>query len=209
MTPVAFITTCGSRSTASSSRGRSPRAPQLDPADKRLAVEVEDHPLDYGDFEGTIPAGEYGGGTVMLWDRGFWLPDGKVDPAQALRAGNSNSRSPCKLKGGWVLVRMQPKGASGKRHNWLLIKHRDGFEREDDRSLLARDRSVASGRSMQQIADGKGHGPKPFMAAGEQRPIRAPNGSAEYRQRGRATSEPPHARGHGPQEVLMRRSARF
>ena len=74
-----------------------------------------------------------------------------------------------KLKGGWVLVRMQPKGASGKRHNWLLIKHRDGFERQGDSSLLARDRSVASGRSMQQIADGKGHGPKPFMAAGEQR----------------------------------------
>ena len=146
------------------------KGPSLDPADKRLAVEVEDHPLDYGDFEGTIPAGEYGGGTVMLWDRGFWLADGKVDPAQALHAGELKfSLAGKKLKGGWVLVRMQPKGASGKRHNWLLIKHRDGFERQGDSSLLARDRSVASGRSMQQIADGKGHGPKPFMAAGEQR----------------------------------------
>ena len=168
------------------------KGPSLDPADKRLAVEVEDHPLDYGDFEGTIPTGEYGGGTVMLWDRGFWLPDGKVDPAQALRAGELKfALAGKKLKGGWVLVRMQPKGAPGKRHNWLLIKHRDGFERESDSSLLARDRSVASGRSMQQIADGKGHGPKPFVAAGEERsdPAR-PMDQQEYRQRGRATSQP-------------------
>src|SRR4029077_442705 len=94
------------------------KGPSLDPADKRLAVEVEDHPLDYGDFEGTIPAGEYGGGTVMLWDRGFWLPDGKVDPGQALRAGELKfSLAGKKLKGGWVLVRMQPKGGAGKRHN--------------------------------------------------------------------------------------------
>jgi bifunctional non-homologous end joining protein LigD len=146
------------------------KGPSLDPADKRLAVEVEDHPLDYGDFEGTIPAGEYGGGTVMLWDRGFWLPEGKVDPARALSAGELKfALAGNKLKGGWVLVRMRPKDARGKRHNWLLIKHRDGFEREGDSALLARDRSVASGRSMQQIAAGKGRGPKPFMEAGEQR----------------------------------------
>jgi bifunctional non-homologous end joining protein LigD len=146
------------------------KGPSLDPADKRLAVEVEDHPLAYGDFEGTIPAGEYGGGTVMLWDRGFWRPEGKGDPAQALRAGELKFLlAGKKLKGGWVLVRMQAKARDGARHNWLLIKHRDGFEREGDAALLARDRSVASGRSMQQIAAGKGRGPKPFMAAGEQR----------------------------------------
>ena len=145
------------------------KVPSLDPADKRLAVEVEDHPLEYGDFEGTIPAGEYGGGTVMLWDRGFWRPEGEVDPAQALRAGELKfSLAGKKLKGGWVLVRMQAKARDGARHNWLLIKHRDGFEREADPALLARDRSVASGRSMQQIAAGKGRGPKPFMAAGGQ-----------------------------------------
>ncbi len=64
------------------------RGPSLDPADKRLAVEVEDHPLDYGDFEGTIPKGEYGGGTVMVWDRGFWLPEGDKPAAEALRDGD-------------------------------------------------------------------------------------------------------------------------
>jgi len=177
------------------------KGPSLDPADKRLAVEVEDHPLDYGDFEGTIPAGEYGGGTVMLWDRGFWLPDGKVDPAQALRAGELKfSLAGKKLKGGWVLVRMQPKGAPGKRHNWLLIKHRDGFEREGDSSLLARDRSVASGRSMQQIAGGKGHGPKPFMEAGEQRSdpraqwISKNTGKDDAQRPGRARARPRSAK---------------
>ena len=63
------------------------RGPSLDPHDKRLAVEVEDHPLDYGDFEGTIPKGQYGGGTVMLWDRGYWEPEGKKNPEQALVEG--------------------------------------------------------------------------------------------------------------------------
>ena len=140
------------------------KGPSLDPRDKRLAVEVEDHPLDYGDFEGTIPEGEYGGGTVMLWDRGFWRPDGSSDAAQALRRGELKFVvAGEKLKGGWVLVRLRQD--RGKRNNWLLIKHRDGFERQGDGSVLDRDRSVASGRSMQQIAQGKGRGPKPFMAA--------------------------------------------
>jgi bifunctional non-homologous end joining protein LigD len=140
------------------------KGPSLDPRDKRLAVEVEDHPLDYGDFEGTIPEGEYGGGTVMLWDRGFWRPEGRTDAAQALTQGELKFVvAGDKLKGGWVLVRLRQD--RGKRHNWLLIKHRDGFEREGDGSVLDADRSVASGRSMQQIAQGKGREPKPFMAA--------------------------------------------
>src|SRR5262252_7798644 len=140
------------------------KGPSLDPRDKRLAVEVEDHPLDYGDFEGTIPEGEYGGGTVMLWDRGFWRPEGSTNAAQALSRGELKFVvAGDKLKGGWVLVRLRQD--RGKRHNWLLIKHRDGFEREGDGSVLDADRSVASGRSMQQIAQGKGRGPKPFMAA--------------------------------------------
>ena len=84
------------------------RGPSLDPADKRLAVEVEDHPLDYGDFEGTIPKGEYGGGTVQLWDRGYWEPDGDGRPKRRLPAASSNSCSTAKrLHGGWVLVRMK------------------------------------------------------------------------------------------------------
>lgn len=141
------------------------RGPSLDPADKRLAVEVEDHPLDYGDFEGTIPKGEYGGGTVMLWDRGFWAPEDGVDPAKALRKGELKfTLAGEKLQGGWVLVRMRRDREGRKRNNWLLIKHRDGFEHESDtNALLAHDRSVASGRSMEAISGGKGRAPKGFM----------------------------------------------
>src|SRR5881397_755838 len=85
-----------------------PKGPSLDPDEKRLAMRTEDHPLDYGDFEGTIPQGEYGGGTVMLWDRGFWAPEDAADPRQALRKGELKFvLAGEKLKGGWVLVRMR------------------------------------------------------------------------------------------------------
>lgn len=143
------------------------RGPSDDPADKRLAVEVEDHPLDYGDFEGTIPAGEYGGGTVQLWDRGYWTPEGSKSPEEALRAGELKfSLDGKRLHGSWVLVRMRNDRNGGKRTNWLLIKHRDASARSDrGEALLGADRSVASGRSMQQIAAGKGKAPAPFMLA--------------------------------------------
>jgi bifunctional non-homologous end joining protein LigD len=143
------------------------RGPSLDPADKRLAVEVEDHPLDYGDFEGTIPKGEYGGGTVMLWDRGFWTPDGDADVDAALRRGELKfTLAGQKLQGSWVLVRIR-RDRDGKHNNWLLIKHRDAFTRKGDGdAALALEKSVASGRTMQQIAAGKGRGAKPFMTAG-------------------------------------------
>ena len=135
----------------------------LDPQDKRLAVETEDHPLDYGDFEGTIPKGEYGGGTVLLWDRGFWAADG--DAAKALRKGELKfTLAGEKLRGSWVLVRLRHDRERGKRTNWLLIKRHDGYESEGDNDrILAQDRSVASGRSMDEIAAGKGRSPKPFM----------------------------------------------
>ncbi len=145
------------------------KGPSCDPRDKRLAVEVEDHPLDYGDFEGTIPKGEYGGGTVMMWDRGFWMPEKEtLDVDAALRKGELKFVvAGDRLKGGWVLVRMKRReGERSKHKNWLLIKHRDEFACEDADALLAEDRSVASGRTMEQIADGKGRGAKPFMAAG-------------------------------------------
>jgi bifunctional non-homologous end joining protein LigD len=107
------------------------RGPSLDPSDKRLAVEVEDHPLDYGDFEGTIPQGEYGGGTVMLWDRGFWAPEGPGSIDTALRKGELKfTLAGKKLKGSWVLVRMKKDRNGGKRTNWLLIKHRDAYARD-------------------------------------------------------------------------------
>ena len=144
------------------------RGPSLDPHDKRLAVEVEDHPLEYGDFEGTIPDGEYGGGTVQLWDRGYWEPAGDKPPQEALAEGDFKFTLDGKrLHGGWVLVRMKHDRLGGKRTNWLLIKHRDDDAREGNGdAILAEDRSVASGRTMASIAAGKGRAPKPFMAAG-------------------------------------------
>jgi bifunctional non-homologous end joining protein LigD len=136
------------------------KGPSLDPRVKRLAVEVEDHPLDYGDFEGTIPRGEYGGGTVQLWDRGFWSPLPGQSAQSGLRAGNLKFvMAGRRLRGEWVLVRLKKDRDARKRNNWLLIKHRDG-----DRALAV-DRSIASGRSMAQIAAGKGAGPEPFMTA--------------------------------------------
>jgi bifunctional non-homologous end joining protein LigD len=140
------------------------RGPSLDPKDKRLAVEVEDHPLDYGDFEGTIPKGQYGGGTVMLWDRGYWYSD---DPQAGLKKGDLKfALDGEKLHGEWVLVRMHHDRSGGKRTNWLLIKHRDEYAREgSENDILDQDRSVASGRTMDEIAQGKGRGPTPFMTA--------------------------------------------
>src|SRR5450432_1954965 len=109
------------------------RGPSLDPHDKRLAVEVEDHPLDYGDFEGTIPKGQYGGGTVMLWDRGYWEPEGTRAAEQALAKGDFKFiLEGERLHGGFVLVRMANDRERGKRTNWLLIKHRDEFAVPDN-----------------------------------------------------------------------------
>ncbi|MBV8978074.1 MAG: DNA ligase D [Alphaproteobacteria bacterium] len=143
------------------------RGPSLDPHDKRLAVEVEDHPLDYGDFEGTIPKGQYGGGTVQLWDRGYWEPEGPRSPQDMLRKGELKfTLDGARLKGGWVLVRMRNDKFKSKRTNWLLIKHHDGYESADaTEPLMETDKSVASGRTMAQIAAGKGRKPKPFMRA--------------------------------------------
>jgi bifunctional non-homologous end joining protein LigD len=102
------------------------KVPSLDPAAKRLAVEVEDHPLDYGTFEGTIPQGEYGGGTVQLWDNGLWLPQGSATAQRALAEGHLKFvMNGERMKGGWALVRMKDEPARGRRkirHNWLLIK---------------------------------------------------------------------------------------
>jgi bifunctional non-homologous end joining protein LigD len=132
------------------------KVPSLDPATKRLAVEVEDHPLDYGTFEGTIPQGEYGGGTVQLWDRGRWKSQTGT-PQRDLEKGQLKIDLDGKrLKGGWALVRMRddPKRPGRKlRHNWLLIKERDGEARpgEPD-TLLDEDTSVKSGRTLEEIA---------------------------------------------------------
>jgi bifunctional non-homologous end joining protein LigD len=143
------------------------KGPSLNPADRRLAVEVEDHPLDYGDFEGTIPKGQYGGGTVMLFDRGYWEPEG--DPHAMLKKGDFKFRLEGeRLKGSFVLVRMKKRDFE-KKENWLLIKHHDEHERDTAGPVESELTSVASGRSMEEIAAGKGKGPTPFMKAGRAR----------------------------------------
>jgi bifunctional non-homologous end joining protein LigD len=142
------------------------RGPSLDPGEKRLAVEVEDHPLEYGDFEGTIPQGEYGGGTVMIWDRGYWAPESSEPPEQSLADGELKfALAGSKLSGSWVLVRLKPRHGE-KRNNWLLIKHRDSWATPGKDAIQKKDRSAASGRSMAQIAAGKGKAPTDFMTAG-------------------------------------------
>jgi bifunctional non-homologous end joining protein LigD len=127
-----------------------PKGPSLDPSVKRLATHVEDHPLDYAAFEGIIPAGEYGGGTVMVWDRGTWAPESE-DVDAALKKGELKFRLEGeKLKGSWVLVRTKGWGTS-TRSSWLLIKHRDDFASDED-VAEARPRSVVSNRLLTQIA---------------------------------------------------------
>ena len=128
-----------------------PKGPSYDTRDKRLAVHVEDHPIEYGGFEGTIPAGEYGGGTVMLWDRGTYEP--LVDFDEGLKAGSLKfALHGEKLAGRWALVRMKPRPGE-KSENWLLIKERDEFVRPSDEYdvLEALPDSVATGRTMDAI----------------------------------------------------------
>ncbi len=130
------------------------RGPSPDPSEKRLAVRTEDHPLDYGDFEGTIPKDEYGGGTVMLWDTGQWEPLGDV--AEGLDEGKLKFRLQGeRMTGGWTLVRMRPKKGE-TRENWLLIKERDAAASDDPDGLTEDfDTSVKTGRSMDEIAQGR------------------------------------------------------
>jgi bifunctional non-homologous end joining protein LigD len=172
------------------------RGPSLDPAEKRLAVEVEDHPLDYGDFEGTIPKGQYGGGTVMLWDRGYWEPENGGDPHEGLKKGDLKIvLAGERLKGSFVLVRMKRRERE-KHDNWLLIKHHDGWALEGQGDALVENEltSVASGRTMEEIAAGTGKGPKRFMTGKVRAPAnrvwQSKGGEAEKAALLRATSEP-------------------
>ena len=129
------------------------RGPSLDPSEKRLAVRTEDHPLEYGGFEGVIPKGEYGGGPVMIWDEGTWEPIG--DPDEGLAKGDLKFRlHGHRLKGDWVLVRMKKDRTGGKRENWLLIKKRDEAAGEGVEPTEIHLTSVKSGRTMDQIEHG-------------------------------------------------------
>lgn len=134
------------------------KVPSLDPSVKRLAVEVEDHPLQYGTFEGTIPQGEYGGGTVQLWDRGRWLPQSNSSPKSDLVAGHLKFELRGeRMRGGWALIRMRDEPARpGRkiRRNWLLVKERDAAAIGDPDALGREMVSVKSGRTMQEITAG-------------------------------------------------------
>ena len=146
-----------------------PRGPSLDPAEKRLAVQVEDHPLEYGAFEGIIPQGEYGGGTVMLWDQGTWEPEG--DPEKDLPRGKlAFTLHGQKLRGSWALAQMKDRDGNPTK-NWLLIKHKDAAAMAEKkyRIVEAQPLSVATRRSLEEIAAAaRGRAVPPPAAAGRE-----------------------------------------
>src|ERR1700722_6457969 len=132
-----------------------PKGPSLDPSVKRLAMQGEDHPVEYASFEGVIPEGEYGGGTVMVWDQGTWTPESS-DVAAALEKGDLKfTLHGKKLKGSWVLVRTHGYGSSSKT-SWLLIKHRDSFASSTVDVAQEMPRSAVSNRLLAEIAGDSG-----------------------------------------------------
>ena len=137
------------------------KGPSYFPGDRRLAVQVEDHPMEYGGFEGIIPAGQYGGGTVMVWDQGTWTPQPGYENVDAgLRDGSLKFvMHGTKMKGKWTLVRMGGKAANERKPNWLLIKEHDDLERGKDDPCVTEDspNSVVTGRSIEEIAQQEDH----------------------------------------------------
>ncbi len=133
-----------------------PKGPSLDPDDKRLAVRTEDHPLDYGEFEGVIPKGEYGGGTVMLWDQGRWIPEPSKDPSKTIEEGHLHfTLDGERMKGEWVMFRLKPKPGE-RQEPWMLKKVDDDFAKPDEGEALVEQcvTSVTTDRSMAEIAAG-------------------------------------------------------
>jgi bifunctional non-homologous end joining protein LigD len=136
-----------------------PKGPSLDPANKRFAMQTEDHPIEYNEFEGVIPEGQYGGGTVMIWDRGTWEPEVE-DVESALKKGDLKfTLHGKKLRGSWVLVRMRPR-------QWLLIKHRDNCATSAE-ITAAKPRSAVSRRTLAGIARSAGASPRQLAQAKE------------------------------------------
>jgi len=131
-----------------------PKGPSYDPAVKRLAMQVEDHPIEYNEFEGIIPAGEYGGGTVMIWDRGTWTPETPNVDEGLKKVELKFSLEGKKLRGSWVLVRTRGRGGDTK-PAWLMIKHRDQWASSEDITELA-PRSVVTNRLLVEIARDEG-----------------------------------------------------
>src|ERR1700744_6271776 len=137
------------------------KGPSYYTGDRRLAVQVEDHPMEYGGFEGIIPKGQYGGGTVMVWDQGTWHPQpGYEDVTKALRDGSLKFvMHGTKMKGKWTLVRMGGRAANESKPNWLLIKEHDDFERGKDDPCITEKapNSAVTGRSLEEIASQEDH----------------------------------------------------
>src|SRR5437588_8444211 len=134
-----------------------PKGPSLDPDEKRLAMRTEDHPLDYGGFEGTIPKGEYGGGTVMLWDQGRWVPEPSKDPSKTIEEGHLHfTLEGERMKGEWVMFRLKPRPGE-KAEPWMLKKVTDDFADPADGDALVENEvtSVTTGRTMAEIAAGE------------------------------------------------------
>jgi bifunctional non-homologous end joining protein LigD len=133
-----------------------PKGPSMNTKDKRLAMQVEDHPLDYGGFEGTIPEGNYGAGTVMVWDNGTWEPEGEKPAAEQLETGDFKfTLDGKKLKGSFVLVHTGKRSADPRRaRQWLLIKHRDEYA-DPNWAIDEHDGSVLTGRTLDEIGEGK------------------------------------------------------
>ena len=129
------------------------RGPSLDPNEKRLAVRTEDHPLSYATFEGTIPKGEYGGGTVMLWDRGTWSVIKGKSPKDLEKGHLHFVLEGERMKGEWLLIRLKPRGKE-KRENWLLRKIDDAYAGGTDTLTETALTSIETGRTMQEIAEG-------------------------------------------------------
>ncbi len=181
------------------------KGPSYDPADKRLAVQVEDHPWEYRDFEGTIPKGQYGGGTVMVWDKGDWSPLGDVD--QGLKDGHLKFElRGKKLKGHWVLVRMHGRAGGTDKANWLLIKEKDNFVRGGSDQAITEEapNSAATGRTMEEIAAGNGRvwhsnrsNDSGAKESGRAAPRRAVSASASSN---RSATEPSQGLKHAPRE---------
>lgn len=159
-----------------------PKGPSPDPSVKRLAMQVEDHPRDYGSFEGVIPEGEYGGGTVMLWDNGTWSPEVN-DVAAALKKGDLKfTLHGKKLHGSWVLVRTRGYGSKAGK-SWLLIKHRDQYASTKD-IAAKQPRSVASKRLLAEIARDEG-GDVPKAATGDPK-LKPTKATPNRKQRGKS-----------------------
>ena len=180
-----------------------PKGPSLDPGQSRLAMRTEDHPLDYGDFEGTIPKGEYGGGTVMLWDQGRWIPEPGKDPKKTIDEGHLHfTLEGERMKGEWVMFRLKPRGKE-TRENWILRKVEDEHAGSPTGLTEKYLTSVKTGRTMNEIAAGDpprhGEGDQPRLVEGlarrRQKPLhRAPRGPPPRTGEDLNTPSPPFAR---------------